>query len=65
MPTYNARMTGTTPTSDRDRIELLRRAIALGDELLRLTDDLGQLSAGNHISHGVEIMRADLERRWH
>ena len=58
-------MNGATSTSEHIRVKLLQRAIALGDELLRLADDLGQFSAGNHISHGVEMMRADLERRWH
>lgn len=40
------------------RLELLRRAVALGEELVRLADDLGYAIAGNHICHGVEMMRA-------
>lgn len=46
------------PLSDEEiRRELLHRAIALGDELVRLADDLGEPVAGNHICQGIEMMR--------
>ena len=49
---------GDEPWSDEDiRRELLRRAIALGEELVRLADDLGEAVAGNHICQGLEMMR--------
>lgn len=44
------------------RIELLRRAIALGEELVKLADDLGHGLAGTHLCQGVELMRAEIER---
>ncbi|HVF92930.1 MAG TPA: hypothetical protein VM900_01305 [Sphingomonas sp.] len=47
---------------DQIRVELMRRAVALGDELVRLADDLGQPVAGNHICQGVELMRAYAEQ---
>jgi hypothetical protein len=46
---------------DEIRVELMRRAVALGEELVRLADDLGHAIAGNHISQGVEMMRARAE----
>jgi hypothetical protein len=46
---------------DQIRIELMRRAVALGEELIRLADDLGLSIAGNHICQGVEMMRAHAE----
>lgn len=46
---------------DQIRIELMRRAVALGEELVRLADDLGLSIAGNHICQGVEMMRAQAE----
>ncbi|WP_203310172.1 MULTISPECIES: hypothetical protein [Sphingomonas] len=44
------------------RGELLLRAIALGDELVRLADDLGQSVAATHIFQGLEMMRDEVER---
>ena len=46
---------------DQIRIELMRRAVALGEELIRLADDLGLSIAGIHICQGVEMMRAHAE----
>lgn len=46
---------------DKIRLELMRRAVALGEELIRLADDLGHPIAGNHICQGVELMRAHAE----
>lgn len=46
---------------DEIRVELMRRAVALGEELIRLADDLGHPIAGNHICQGVEMMRAQAE----
>ncbi|HEX8418659.1 hypothetical protein [uncultured Sphingomonas sp.] len=46
---------------DQIRVELMRRAVALGEELIRLADDLGLSIAGNHICQGVEMMRAQAE----
>lgn len=46
---------------DQIRAELMRRAVALGEELIRLADDLGHPVAGNHICLGVELMRARAE----
>ena len=48
---------------DQIRIELMRRAVALGEELVRLADDLGHSIAGNHICQGVEMMRAHAEEQ--
>ena len=48
---------------DDIRQELLRRAVALGDELVRLADDLGMPLAGTHVCQGVEMMREEAERR--
>ena len=47
-------------TNEEIRLELIRRAIALGEELLRLADDLGHPIAGNHICQGIELMREDV-----
>lgn len=44
------------------RGELLARAIALGDELVRLADDLGQSIAATHICQGLEMMRDEVGR---
>lgn len=44
------------------RLELMRRAVALGEELVRLADDLGYSIAGNHICQGVEMMRDQVEQ---
>jgi hypothetical protein len=43
-------------------IEPLRRAIALGEELIRISDDAGQSLASVHIHTGVEMLRAHVER---
>lgn len=43
-----------------DRVDQLRRAISLGDELLRLTDAMPASMAGPYISLGVEILREQL-----
>ncbi|WP_267394663.1 MULTISPECIES: hypothetical protein [unclassified Sphingomonas] len=51
-----------TVAEQRIRAELLRRAVALGEELMRLADDLGYSIAGNHISQGVEMMRDEADR---
>ncbi|MBB4153444.1 hypothetical protein GGQ80_001346 [Sphingomonas jinjuensis] len=49
------------PLSAEDiRRELLHRAIALGEELVRLADDLGEPVAGNHICQGIEMMRLSI-----
>ena len=42
---------------DQVRSELVRRAVALGEELIRLADDLGHPVAATHICQGVEMMR--------
>lgn len=46
----------------RIRGELLLRAVALGEELMRLADDLDFSVAGLHICQGVEMMRDEAER---
>lgn len=46
----------------RIRGELLHRAVALGEELMRLADDLNLAVAGLHICQGVEMMRDEAER---
>jgi hypothetical protein len=46
----------------RIRGELLHRAIGLGEELIRLSDDLGLAVAGLHICQGVEVMREEADR---
>ena len=43
-----------------NRVDQLRRAISLGDELLRLTDAMPASMAGPYISLGVEILREQL-----
>jgi len=50
------------PMPPRIRGELLHRAIGLGEELIRLTDDLGFTVAGLHICQGVEMMREEADR---
>lgn len=49
------------PMPPRIRGELLHRAIGLGEELIRLSDDLGHTVAGLHICQGVEMMREEAE----
>lgn len=44
------------------RGELLHRAVALGQELIRLADDLDLAIAGLHICQGIELMREEAER---
>lgn len=46
----------------RTRGEMLHHAVALGEELLRLADDLGQPIAAIHICEGVEILRVEAHR---
>ncbi|MDF7776521.1 hypothetical protein P1X14_14795 [Sphingomonas sp. AOB5] len=43
-------------------IESLRRAIALGEEVIRISDAAGQSLASVHIHMGVEMIRAHVER---
>jgi hypothetical protein len=50
------------PMPPRIRGELLHRAIGLGEELMRLSDDLGYTVASLHICQGVEMMREEAER---
>ena len=50
------------PNARRIRGELLHRAVALGEELMRLADDLDLTVAGLHICQGVETMREEAER---
>jgi len=50
------------PTRRAIRGELLHRAVALGEELMRLADDLDLPVAGLHICQGVEMMRDEAER---
>jgi hypothetical protein len=50
------------PLPPRIRGELLHRAIGLGEELIRLSDDLGLAVAGLHICQGVEVMREEADR---
>ena len=47
---------------DAIRQELLRRAVALGDELVRLADDLDMALAATHVCQGVEMMREEADR---
>jgi hypothetical protein len=42
--------------------ELLHRAIAIGEELIRISDAAGQSLASVHIHTGVEMLRAHVER---
>lgn len=49
--------------NDEIRREILCRAVALGDELVRLTDDLGMTLAATHICQGVEMMREAVEQQ--
>lgn len=44
------------------RGDLLLRAVALGEELMRLSDDLQMPVAGLHICQGVEMLRDEAER---
>ena len=39
-------------------IELLRRAIAIGEELVRISDSVDQPLASVHIATGLDILRA-------
>lgn len=41
-------------------LDQLRLAVSLGDELLRVTDDLPGSLAGPHVSLAVELLRAEL-----
>jgi len=50
------------PSQRRIRGELLHRAVALGEELMRLSDDLGLSVAGLHICQGIELMRDEADR---
>lgn len=44
-----------------NRVEQLREAVALGDELLRLIDAMPSSMAGPYVSLGVEILREQLQ----
>jgi hypothetical protein len=46
--------------NDVTRLDQLQLAVALGDELLRITDCLPGSLAGPHVSLGVELLRAEL-----
>ena len=50
------------PRSRRKRAESLLRAVALGEELMRLTDELGLTVAGLHVCQGVEMLREEADR---
>jgi hypothetical protein len=50
------------PAARRIRADLLLRAVALGEELMRLADDLDLAVAGLHICQGVEMMRDEADR---
>lgn len=50
------------PASRRIRADLLLRAVALGEDLMRLADDLDLSVAGLHICQGVEMMRDEADR---
>ncbi|EZP57333.1 MULTISPECIES: hypothetical protein [Sphingomonas] len=54
--------TNQDPIPPRIRAELLQRAIGLGEELIRLSDDLGLTVAGLHVCQGVEMMREEADR---
>lgn len=41
--------------------ELLRRAIAIGNELVRISDTVRQPLAAVHIQHGLDMLRAHAE----
>lgn len=60
--TTRSMQTPEDPTQRMIRGELLHRAVALGEELMRLADDLGLSIAGLHICQGVEMMRDEAER---
>ena len=51
-----------SPNARTIRAELLLRAVALGEELMRLADDLDLAVAGLHVCQGVEMMREEAER---
>lgn len=48
--------------ADRQRAEILRNAVDLGQKLVELADALGHPIAGNYIAQGVERLRED--RDW-
>lgn len=50
------------PIQRRIRADLLDRAVALGEELMRLADDLGLAVASLHVCQGVEMMRDEADR---
>lgn len=43
--------------------ELLRRAIAIGEELVRISDSVNQPLASVHIATGLDILRAHADLR--
>lgn len=55
-------MPDTDPAARRIRAELLLRAVALGEELMRLADDLDLSVASLHVCQGVEMMREEADR---
>ena len=44
-------------------IDLLRRAIAIGEELVKISDTVRQPLASVHIATGLDILRAHAELR--
>lgn len=57
-------MTGLIPQNGNNealRRELMARAVALGDELVGLTDELGETLAGTYVSQGLEMLRDQLD----
>jgi hypothetical protein len=44
-------------------MELLRRAIAIGDELVKISDSVKQPLASVHIATGLDILRAHAQLR--
>lgn len=42
-------------------IELCRRAIAIGEELIRIADSIGQPLAAVHIGTGIDIIAAHID----
>ena len=44
-----------------EELVLARRAIEIGEQLVRICDTMGQPEAGNHIVTGLEIMRVAVQ----
>lgn len=43
--------------SDSDAEDLLKQAIAIGENMIRIADAIGQPLAGNYFSIGLDILR--------